>query len=83
MTARPFSLEEARKIVTVPETAITADGTAVVFTQRHTVEDRTETSLWLVTEDRAPRPLTQGPTDRAPRMTSQDDVLFLLSLIHI
>lgn len=77
MTARPFSLEEARKIVTVPETAITADGTAVVFTQRRTVEDRTETSLWLVTEDCAPRPLTQGPTDRAPRMTSQDDVLFL------
>ena len=77
MNARPFSLEEARKIVTVPETAITADGTAVVFTRRRTVADRTETSLWLVTEDLAPRPLTQGPTDRAPRMTSVGNVLFL------
>ncbi|MER6529950.1 serine hydrolase [Streptomyces sp. NPDC001508] len=69
--SRPLSLDDVRRIVTVPETAIAADGETVVFTRRQVVDGhRTETSLWTVAGDARPRPLTHGPADRAPRFSA-------------
>lgn len=68
MNSRLFSLDDVRQVVTVPETAITADGRTVVFTRRQAADHRTETSLWAVSPGSQPQPLTHGPTDRAPRI---------------
>src|SRR5262245_55483277 len=68
MNSRPFSLDDVRRVVTVSETAIPADGGTIVFTRRQVADRRTETSLWAVSFGSQPQPLTQGPTDRAPRI---------------
>ncbi|MFE2745626.1 serine hydrolase [Streptomyces scopuliridis] len=76
MTTRPLELDDIRDIVTVSDTAIVSDGTAVVFVRRGTAGSRTETALWLATADGATRRLTAGPADRAPRVCASG-VLFL------
>lgn len=73
MNSRPFSLDDIRRVVTVPETAITADGGTVVFTRRQAAG---QTSLWTVSSGSQPQQLTQGPTDRAPRIVPTG-ILFL------
>ncbi|WP_456694824.1 serine hydrolase [Aeromicrobium sp. P5_D10] len=82
MTTRPFGLDDVRRIVTVPETAISADGTSVVFTRREVMSGRSVTSLWEVSEGGDARPLTQTGTDRAP-VSAPSGIFFLRDVADV
>lgn len=63
MTPRAARLDDLHRVVTVTETAIRPDGSAVVLTRRQVVDGRTVTSLWEVDEHGGERRLTSGPDD--------------------
>ncbi len=82
MSTRPLTLDDIHRIVTVPETAITDDGTSVVYTRREVVDGRTCTSVWEVSEGHEARPLTRGTSDRAPVVTPSG-IVFLRDVAGI
>lgn len=63
MTPRAARLDDLHRIVTVPETAIHPDGSAVVVVRRETIAGRSVTSLWEIGEAGDQRRLTHGPDD--------------------
>ncbi|MDJ0111352.1 peptidase S9, partial [Rhodococcus erythropolis] len=69
MTDRPFVLDDLHRVVTPTETAISPDGTVVVFVRSEIVAGKATTSLWAVSRDSQARRLTAGPADSAPRFS--------------
>ncbi|MDI9915293.1 serine hydrolase [Rhodococcus sp. IEGM 1379] len=69
MSTRPFFLDDLHRVVTPSETAISPDGTLVVFVRSETVVGMATTSLWVVSRENEPRRLTSGPADSAPRFS--------------
>ncbi|AIY16923.1 serine hydrolase [Pimelobacter simplex] len=63
MTPRAPRPDDLDRLVTVTETAIRPDGSAVVVARREVAAGRSVTSLWEIGEDGAQRRLTHGPDD--------------------
>ncbi|MER2082612.1 MULTISPECIES: serine hydrolase [Rhodococcus] len=69
MTDRPFVLDDLHRVVTPTETALSPDGTVVVFVRSEIVAGKATTSLWAISRGSQARRLTTGPADSAPRFS--------------
>ncbi|UVJ37764.1 hypothetical protein [Arthrobacter sp. CJ23] len=77
-TNRPLELEDLGRFVVPAETAISPDGTLVVFTRTETLNGTAHSSLWAVSDGSEARPLTSGPADSGPQFVPDGSaVLFL------
>lgn len=78
---RPLVIDDAARIVTPTETAISPDGTQVVYVRSATANGSPTSELWSVTDAEKPKRLTSGPHDMAPRWNADGSELLFLRFV--
>ena len=84
MAKRPFRAEDAFRLKTPSEPALSPDGRRVAFVVSTVDEeaDRYRSSIWVAATDGsgAARPFTEGPSDRSPRWSPDGAWLLYISV---